>query len=173
MTLTAHPGPGVHAGPGTESTSWPSKSPTRRWGLEPSHWALVLVCVGPAVAEMALVLLLSPGASPNLAPQVNAVVPFGVFHDLRWLSVYASSWWTFGALAGGAIVARGALTALSVRLAWPTGTPPPMSRLLARGVGATALAALFLAPSVTLLFALAVVPVSWLFLAAVPLALGG
>ena len=34
------------------------------------------------------------------------------------------------------------------------------------------LAALFLAPSVTLLFALAVVPVSWLFLAAVPLALG-
>jgi hypothetical protein len=47
-----------------------------------------------------------------------------------------------------------------------------MTTLLVRGVGATALAAVFLAPSVALLFALAVVPVSWLFLAAVPLAFG-
>ena len=122
MTVTAHPGPGVRADRATVSMTWPTTAPTRRWGLEPSHWALVLVCVGPAVAETALVLLLSPGSSPNLAPQVNAVVPFGVFHDLRWLSVYGSSWWTFGALAGGAIIARGALTALSVRLAWPRGT---------------------------------------------------
>ena len=65
------------------------------------------------------------------------------------------------------------VTAVCVRLAWPASAPPPrMTTLLVRGVGATVLAALFLAPSVALLFALAVVPVSWLFIAAVPLALG-
>jgi hypothetical protein len=43
-------------------------------------------------------------------------------------------------------------------------------RLLWRGVGSTALAAVLLIPSASLLFGLAVVPVSWLFIAAVPLA---
>jgi hypothetical protein len=141
--------------------------------LTVSHWLLLIVCVFPPVFESVLVLLLIPGSYPTLAPQASAVAPFGVFHDLRWLSVYANSWLSFGALAGTILVARGVLTGLSVRLAWPAATPPPaMGRLLLRGVGATAFAALLLAPSVALLFALAVVPVSWLFLAGVPLALG-
>jgi hypothetical protein len=141
--------------------------------LAPVRWVLVAVCVALPVLETALVIVLTPGSSPSLAPQASAVAPFGVFHDLRWLSVYTSSWPTFGALAGAMLVARGALTAVSVRLAWPATTPPPaMPRLLARGVGATLVAAVFLAPSVVLLFGLAVVPVSWLFIAAVPLALG-
>jgi hypothetical protein len=125
------------------------------------------------VLEATLVFALTPGSSPVLAPQVSAVAPFGLFHDLRWLSVYAGSWPTFGAVAAGILVARGAATGLSVRLAWPTRTArPSMVKLVVRGVGASALAAIFLTPSVALLFALAVVPVSWLFLAAVPLALG-
>lgn len=143
-----------------------------RWRLAPARWALLVVCVGLAVLEVATVFVFLPGSSPSLAPQASAVAPFGIFHDLRWLSVYASSWPTFGALAFGVLLARGAVTAVSVRLAWPASAPPPrMTALLVRGVGATALAALFLAPSVALLFALAVVPVSWLFIAAVPLAL--
>ncbi len=149
------------------------KPSARRRRPAPVRWALVIVCVGLAVLEVATVFVFLPGSSPSLAPQVSAVAPFGIFHDLRWLSVYASSWPAFGALAFGVLVARGAITALCVRLAWPAGVPPPRSTtLLVRGVGATALAAVFLAPSVALLFALAVVPVSWLFLAAVPLALG-
>ncbi|HEY2563000.1 MAG TPA: hypothetical protein VGI44_04770 [Acidimicrobiales bacterium] len=141
--------------------------------LAPVRWVLVAVCVGLPVLETALVFVLTPGSSPSLAPQASAVAPFGVFHDLRWLSVYTSSWPTFGALAAAVLVGRGALTAVCVRLAWPRTTPPPpMGRLLARGVAATLVAAIFLAPSVVLLFGLAVVPVSWLFIAAVPLALG-
>ena len=46
-----------------------------------------------------------------------------------------------------------------------------MRRLLPRGIFATALAAVLLAPSVVLLFGLAAVPISWLFFAAVPSAL--
>ncbi len=146
--------------------------PLARWRPAPARWALAILCVGLPILEVATVFVFLPGSSPNLAPQASAVAPFGIFHDLRWLSVYASSWPTFGALAIGVLLARGAVTAVCVRLAWPAGAPPPrMTALLARGVGATVLAALFLVPSVALLFALAVVPVSWLFIAAVPLAL--
>jgi hypothetical protein len=134
---------------------------------------LVLLCVVLPVVETAFVFLLDPGSSPNLAPQVTAVAPFGVFHDLRWLSVYASSWPAFAALTAGALVARGVLTGLSVSLAWPAGlAPPSLGRLVVRGIVATLVAAIFLAPSTALLFVLAVVPVSWFFLAAVPLAFG-
>ncbi len=133
---------------------------------------LAAICVLPAVLEVGLVLVLLPQATPNLAPQITAVAPFGLFHDLRWLSVYTSSWPTFGALAAGVLAVRGVLTGISVRLAWPGSVPPPpTARLLARGVVATLGAGVLLVPSVTVLFGLAVVPVSWLFLAAVPLAL--
>jgi hypothetical protein len=139
----------------------------------PAHWLLALVCVLPPVVESAVVLLVIPGSSPTLAPQASAVAPFGVFHDLRWLSVYSDSWLIFGVTVGLILVVRGALTALSVRLSWPADSqPPPIARLLWRGVATTTFSALLLAPSVALLFALAVVPVSWLFLAGAPLALG-
>jgi hypothetical protein len=66
---------------------------------------------------------------------------------------------------------RGLVTALSVRWAWPAEAhPPSVGKLLPRGVASTVLAALLLSPSTVLLFGLAVVPVSWLFIAAVPVA---
>ena len=171
MTVTVAPGPSPHGFP--DPLARHPRTSNVRLGLTPSRWGLLLVSIALPVLEGALVFVVIPGSSPVLAPQVSAVAPFGLFHDLRWLSVYAGSWPTFGAVAAGILVARGAVTGLSVRLAWPATTaPPPMVKLAARGVGATALAAIFLAPSVALLFALAVVPVSWLFLAAVPLALG-
>ena len=138
---------------------------TGAWRQTPSHWLLLLLCVVPPVAESVLVLILIPGSPPTLSSQASALAPLGVFHDLRWLGSYANSWPTFAALVAAILVGRGVLTALSVRLAWPaTARPPAMGRLIFRGVGATALAALLLAPSVALLFALGVVPVSWLFI---------
>ncbi|HWE71480.1 MAG TPA: hypothetical protein VG205_14035 [Acidimicrobiales bacterium] len=173
MTATVTAGPEHRPVRASEPTGPRPGRLSTRWGLTPTRWALVLVCVALPVLEAALVLVLIPGSSPALAPQVTAVAPFGLFHDLRWLSVYGGSWPTFGALGAGILIVRGALTGVSVRLAWPpTATPPSLVKLMIRGAGATTLAAVFLAPSVALLFALAVVPVSWLFLAAVPLALG-
>jgi hypothetical protein len=133
---------------------------------------LALVCVGLNLAETGLVMGLDPGARPDLAPQASAIAPFGVFGDLRWISVYQYSWWALAAELTAMLVFRGAVTALSIGLSWPEHVARPSpARLAARGVIATALASLLLVPSVALLFGLAAVPVSWLFLAAVPLAL--
>ncbi|MGH9017254.1 MAG: hypothetical protein ACRDY1_05855, partial [Acidimicrobiales bacterium] len=107
-----------------------------------------------------------------LALQVNGVAPYGAFHDLRWLAVYGSSWWSVALSLVALVVGRGTVTALSVRWAWPEEVDfRGFAHHLRRGMGATILAVVLLAPSTTLLFALAVVPLSWLFIAAVPAAI--
>ncbi len=142
------------------------------WSNAPYRWKLVALCTGLNLIETVTVMSADPGARPNLAPQASAIAPFGVFSDLRWVSVYNNSW---AALVGeliGVLVLRGAITAASIALAWPANVPRPApAKLVRRSLFATALAAVLLAPSVTLLFGLAAVPVSWLFLAAVPAAL--
>ncbi len=144
----------------------------RSWRDMSPWWKLVALCVGANLAETALVMGFDHGASPELAPQASAIAPFGVFGDLRWISVYHESWPGLVVEVAAMLFVRGALTAYSVFLAWPAHVPSPSGRrLLSRGVFATALAAVLLAPSVVLLFSLATVPVSWLFLAAVPSAL--
>jgi hypothetical protein len=91
---------------------------------------------------------------------------------MRWVSVYSDSWAALSAELVAMLVVRAALTALMVNLAWPAYLARPRAkRLFMRAVVATALAAVLLSPSVVLLFGLAVVPVSWLFFAAVPTAL--
>jgi hypothetical protein len=138
----------------------------------PWRWRLVALCCALNVAETAGVMALDPGARPELAPQASAIAPFGVFGDLRWVSVYNNSW---AALAGELVamfVVRGLITAVSIALAWPAHLRRPAAgKLLRRSFFATVLAAVLLSPSVTLLFGLAAMPVSWLFLAAVPAAL--
>ncbi len=142
------------------------------WWAAPRRWKLVALCTGLNLVETAAVMGLNPAARPDLAPQASAVAPFGVFGDLRWVSVYNNSW---AALAGellGMLVVRGVITAVSIALAWPAHLQrPAVGKLLRRSLSATALAAVLLSPSVTLLFGLAAIPVSWLFLAAVPAAL--
>ncbi|HUC36177.1 MAG TPA: hypothetical protein VMR97_03545 [Acidimicrobiales bacterium] len=145
---------------------------TAAWGHLSRWWRLVLLCVGANLAETALVVWFDHGARPDLAPQASAVAPFGVFHDLRWISVYHDSWVVFAGEILGMLVVRGGLTALSVSLAWPGQIERPSARSLWwRGLWSSALAAVLLVPSVALLFGLATVPVSWLFVAAVPAAL--
>ena len=115
---------------------------------------------------------LGPGSRPDLAPQASAIAPFGVFSDLRWVSVYNNSWVALAGELAGVLVIRGAVTALSIALAWPANLRrPSVGKLMRRSLFATAMAAVLLSPSVTLLFGLAALPVSWLFLAAVPAAL--
>ena len=139
-----------------------------RWRPSPGQ-ALVALCVGLNLIETGLVIGFDHGARPDLAPQASAVAPFGVFGDLRWLSVYHDSWAGLGAEVAAMLVVRGALTAVSVGLAWPARLARPSGPgLFRQGLLGTAVAAVLLAPSVALLFGMAAVPVSWLFLAAVP-----
>jgi hypothetical protein len=132
----------------------------------------VALCAGLNLVETAAVMGLDPGAHPDLAPQASAIAPFGVFGDLRWVSVYNNSWAALAGEMAALFVVRGAITAVTIALAWPAHLPRPTAgKLLRRSLFATALAAVLLSPSVALLFGLAAVPVSWLFLAAVPAAL--
>jgi hypothetical protein len=133
---------------------------------------LAALCAGLNLAETVAVMGLDPGARPDLAPQASAVAPFGVFGDLRWVSVYNNSWAAVAGELMAVLVVRGAITAVSIALAWPANVRrPAVGVLVRRSLFATALAAVLLSPSVALLFGLAAVPVSWLFLAAVPAAL--
>jgi len=134
-----------------------------------SRWRLIALCSGAGALEAALLTHLGVQSGMGLAPQVNAPAPFGVFHDLRWLIVYHNSWPGFLAEAAAVLFARGLLTALTVREAWPDDIPrPPPRVLLTRSIAFTFLVALLLMPWTILLFGLAVVSVSWLFFAAVP-----
>jgi hypothetical protein len=141
------------------------------WAPRAPWWKLSGLCVTANLAETGLVMGFDHGTRPDLAPQASALAPFAVFSDLRWVSVYHYSWSLFVLEIVAMLLVRGAIVSASVALTWPANVSRPgAGSLYARGVTATALAALFLAPSVTLLFGLAAVPVSWLFLAAVPAA---
>lgn len=146
------------------------------------HKGLVAICVGLNLAEAIAVGLVGPRSGLSLAPQASAVVPFGVFQDLRWLIVYSNSWADLLAEGLALVVLRSAITAVSVRAAWPQGARPqgarpqgaaPGSFLRCWGRAAVfgVAAAVLLAPMAVLLFGSAVAPVSWFFLAAVPAAL--
>ncbi len=142
------------------------------WSNAPKRWKLAAFCIGLNLVETGIVMGLGPEPRPDLAPQASAVAPFGVFSDLRWVSVYNNSWVALAGELAGVLVIRSAITALSIALAWPANLRPPgAGKLMRRSLFATALAAVLLSPSVTLLFGLAALPVSWLFLAAVPAAL--
>ncbi|MGH9066911.1 MAG: hypothetical protein ACRD0J_05410, partial [Acidimicrobiales bacterium] len=133
---------------------------------------LIVLCVGTNLLESSVLAWLGARAGLSLAPQADALVPFGVFHDLRWLIVYSNSWVAVIAEGLVLLVGRSLVTALTVREAWPTGADrPPMTALAARAGLFTLAAAVLLAPCTVLLFGLAVAPVSWFFLAAVPAAL--
>ncbi|HTS98335.1 MAG TPA: hypothetical protein VMI33_17140, partial [Streptosporangiaceae bacterium] len=51
------------------------------------HRGLIALAVGGAVGQACLLTVLAPAARP-LAPQVTAIPPLAVFHDLRWLFGY-------------------------------------------------------------------------------------
>jgi hypothetical protein len=134
-----------------------------------SHPGLLAVCILLPMIEVGLLWGVGLASALGIAPSVTAPVPFAIFHDLRWLMVYHNSWAGFAVEAVAMLAFRGALTALLVRLAWPRGVARPSPAVLLRNATVfTLVSAVLLVPWVGLLFGLAVMPVSWLFFAAVP-----
>ncbi len=130
---------------------------------------LLLASVGSAVAEAVLLIAAAPRSSAAMAPQVSAVAPLGAFHDLRWLAVYHSSWVAFWGELLALVVFRSVLDTVMVSQAWPREIPRPrLASLLVRTLGFTALVVVILAPWTVVLFGLAVTPVSWLLITALP-----
>ena len=134
---------------------------------------LTLFCVFSVLAETLVLMRLNAGSALALAPQVAAPAPWGVFHDERWLLAYAGSW---PVLVLGSVVmvaGRGLLTGLMVKAAWPQSAAPlSWRKALLRGCESTAVAAVLLSPCASLLVAFALAPISDLWLAAIPSAIG-
>jgi hypothetical protein len=135
------------------------------------HRALIGLSAGFTMAEAGLLVLAAP-AAVSLAPQVTALPPLAVFHDLRWLFGYNRSWLGFAAVMAVLVLGRSALDTALVRLAWPRGARPPrVLGTFSASLVFTLLAGVLLVPVVTLVFGVAVLPFSWPFLAALPVML--
>jgi hypothetical protein len=131
-----------------------------------AHRGLIALCCGTAMAEAFVLIVVAPGARA-LAPQVTALPPLAIFHDLRWLYSTQRSWLWFGLLLAGLLVARSTLNMAMIRLAWPAHLTPPLAALRAALV-VTTLACLLISPLVSLTFGVAILPFSWPFLALLP-----
>ena len=140
------------------------------------HRGLIAFAAGGAMAEAALLSFLAPSARP-LAPQVTALPPLAAYHDMRWLFAFNQPWLGFTGALVLLVVARSAVDAVLVMLAWPRETEPGITRprflpsLLSCAV-LTVLVGLVMSPVVTLMFGVALLPFSWPYLAAVPILLG-
>src|SRR6266700_439931 len=93
------------------------------------HKGLILVAAGGAVAEAGALTLLAPGARP-VAPQLTALPSVAAYHDLRWIFAAGQSWIGFAAVLLVVLIARSAMDATLLRLAWPRelAAPPRLSR---------------------------------------------
>ena len=131
------------------------------------------------MAEAIVLSFLAPSAR-SLAPQVTALPPLAAYHDLRWLFAFNQSWLGFTAVFMLLVLARAAVDAVLIQLAWPARPEPempslPRPRFLTSVLSCavlTVLVGLVLSPVVTLMFGVALVPFSWPYLAAVPILLG-
>jgi hypothetical protein len=131
------------------------------------------------MAEAIVLSFLAPSARP-LAPQVTALPPLAAYHDLRWLFAFNQSWLDFTAVLVVLVVARAAVDAVMIQLAWPRQADPAVPSLarprfltsVVSCIVLTVLVGLVLSPVVTLMFGVALLPFSWPYLAAVPILLG-
>ncbi len=138
------------------------------------HRGLIAFAAGGAMAEATVLSFLAPSARP-LAPQVTALPPLAAYHDLRWLFAFNQPWLGFTGVLVLLVVARSAVDAVLVMLAWPRDPDVPRPRFLASLVSCavlTVLVGLVMSPVVTLMFGVALLPFSWPYLAAVPILLG-
>jgi hypothetical protein len=143
------------------------------------HRGLIAFAAGGAMAEALALSFLAPDARP-LAPQVTALPPLAAYHDLRWLFAFNQSWLGFTGVLVLMMLARSAVDAILVQLAWPRAADPwspgvPRPRFLTSVLSCavlTVLVGLVMSPVVTLMFGVALLPFSWPYLAAVPILLG-
>jgi hypothetical protein len=136
-----------------------------------AHRGLMAFAAVTAMAEAGLLSAVAPAARA-LAPQVTALPPLAVFHDLRWLYSEQRSWLTFAALLAGMVLARSAVIVVLVRLAWPakSAVPAPLEAMRC-AVIFTVFTSLLISPLVSLTLGVAVLPFSWPFLASLPVML--
>ncbi|MFC7547241.1 serine aminopeptidase domain-containing protein [Plantactinospora sp. GCM10030261] len=132
---------------------------------------LLLLGAIPAAVESAVLTGVGFRSAQGQGPQVTAVWPYDVYHDLRWLLVYHDSWVTFGLEWVVMVLGRGLLSAGFVVLAWPREVPRPGVRDLAmRNLVLAAVASVILSPWAALNLAAGVVALSWyLFASLIPL----
>jgi hypothetical protein len=131
------------------------------------------------MAETIVLSFVAPSARP-LAPQVTALPPLAAYHDLRWLFAFNQSWLGFTAVFMLLVLARAAVDAVLVQLAWPAPPGPgmpslPRPRFVTSVLSCallTVLVGLVLSPVVTVMFGVALLPFSWPYLAAVPILVG-
>jgi hypothetical protein len=130
---------------------------------------LLLLTIGGTVLETLVVWGSGLTTSLGLAAGVTAPAPFDIFHDVRWLAVYHWSWPSLVWEAALFLAFRSVLDTALILEAWPLDRPRPAWGEAWRQCAAfTAVAALLVAPWVTLLFAMAVVSISWLAFIGVP-----
>jgi hypothetical protein len=123
-----------------------------------AYRGLIAFATGAAMAEAGLLIAFAPAARA-LAPQVTAVPPLAVFHDLRWLYSAQRSWLEFALLLAGLILARSAVNAVLVRLAWPAaGKAPAPLPALRCALGFTVFACLLISPIASLALGVAILP---------------
>ena len=84
------------------------------------------------MAEAVLLTFLAPSARP-LAPQVTALPPLAAYHDVRWLFAFNQSWLGFTGVLLLLVVARSAVDAVLVMLAWPRAAPETSTACLGPG----------------------------------------
>ncbi|HUA29866.1 MAG TPA: hypothetical protein VMC03_13370 [Streptosporangiaceae bacterium] len=132
------------------------------------HRGLIALAIGGAVTEACLLTIFAPAARP-MAPQITALPPLAIFHDLRWLFGYNRSWYGFELAYGGLVFGQAAISTVMMRLAWPREhAMPTWAATFGRCVIFTVIASVLLSPVVTLLFGVSLLPFSWPFLAALP-----
>jgi hypothetical protein len=130
--------------------------------------ALIAVAAAVPMAEAAALVGAAP-ATRALSPEVTALAPLAVFHDLRWLFGLGGTWPRFLLTLIAVVAARSLLDALLAWLAWPRGLPRPRARLLLGSSAAlTVCAVLLLSPLVSLVYGVALLPFSWPFLGMLP-----
>lgn len=133
------------------------------------HRALVGVCVGLTTLEAALIVALGPHGARALAPQASAPEPFGILHDLRWLAVFHRSWLAFSVELAALLGFRTGVVVVLTRLAWGRDRAAPGLRVLVTcALRYVAIVAALSFAWVTVMFALAVVSLEWLFFVGVP-----
>jgi hypothetical protein len=127
-----------------------------------------VVATAVPMAEAAALIIAAP-ATRALSPEVTALAPLAVFHDLRWLFGLGGAWPRFLLTLIAMIAARSLLDAGLAWLSWPRGLPRPRPTLLLGSSAAlTVCAVLLLSPLVSLVFGVALIPFSWPFLGVLP-----
>ncbi|HEY2238377.1 MAG TPA: hypothetical protein VGI21_06285, partial [Streptosporangiaceae bacterium] len=161
-------GAGGAGDPGYPEPSGPGRGWFRREQGFLGRPGLITVAVAVAVAETAVVGALAPAAR-TLSPEVTALAPLAVFHDLRWLFGLGGAWPRFVLTLLAMVAARSVLDAVLAWLAWPRalGRPRP-TLLLGSSIALTICAVLLLSPLVALTFGVALLPFSWPFLGVLP-----